>query len=585
MSIKQKIIKLVGRHRLLFLSLFVAFLLPLATNAAGDVQIRMVSDGERYLKNTVTGRYMTANRMLGPNGETYFCVSKGLRGPDYLVGRGDYGSFSSPSKMGEMSKKVLMLGYPNREIDGFNDTEQYHITQNAFWATTAYYDTDRAPEMEYNTIDNLRAVGSKSRNKAILQAVKDLYAEAEATNVAQFNPSVSLNAPSKATLQGNNIVAGPFNVVGKNLRSASFNLSASGANNVRFYNANNQTITTVGLDENFFISWPKDGNAASGTVKVALNGTARYLEGLIYKAPSYEMQDMATLALVDNPFNLSASATWQVPVIPDTPIQIKKIDATTKAGLRGAKIEVYNADNARIFAGTTGANGTVEVGKLKAGKYTYKEVEQPNGYYRNDKIHTFTINPGDGLKVLTIENTPIAKVTVCDLASGTIITIEETKFNATKHSKQQSDCAKLRVCDLESKKVIDIIASRNDPAKYSRNLDDCNAKIEVCELATKKTVTIDETKFDATKHSKNLEDCVPKIEVCDLNTKQIVTIREADFDSTKYSKKIADCVSTPPELPKTGPLETAAALIAITAVTLSVAYWYKSAQAVRQIKR
>jgi hypothetical protein len=736
--IKQKILGFIGRHRLLVFSLFIAILLPIATSAAGDVKIRMISDGQKYLRNAATGKYMTANRMLGPNGEVYFCANKGLRGPDYLS-RGSYGTYTSPQKMGDLPKKVLLLGYPNRQIAGFNESEQYHITQNAFWASSTNYVVNAK-----NTVGNLRAtsyVNGKARNEQILQAVKDLYNHAVSTNIAEFNPSLTLNSAPQATLKGDIFVAGPFSVTGKNVRSANLALSATGVNNARFYNEQNQTITHIGLGQKFYISFPKLGNSLKGTANINLSGKQSYLEGLIYKPPQSNMQDMATLEVVETAANLNTAAKWELtpsgrveilkidaisskPLsgatfeiynssgqkvysavtdnsgkitssnlnagkytfketvapsgyylndrvgtveiktngelvraslsnqpIPDTPIQIKKVDANTKTVLRGAKIEVLNSNNVKVFSGLTDNNGIAEVGQLKAGKYTYKEVEPPAGYYHNTNTYDFTINPGDSLKVLTIENTAVKKITVCDLTSRSMVTIEETKFDSAKYSKNQDDCTSIEVCDLttrksttiiktafdktkhsnnwddctsievcdlttrkpatiiktafdktkhsnnwddctetkvcelDSKKVITIVESAFDPAKHSRNLEDCNLKIEVCELETKNIIIIDETKFDSVKHSKNLEDCIPKIEVCDLNTKQIVTIKEADFDETKYSKDHEDCLSTPAELPKTGPLETVAALIAITAVSLSITYWYKSAQAVKQIKR
>lgn len=705
LTIKQKIIGFLSRHRLLAFSLFIALLLPVVTSAAGDVRIRMVSSGQKYLKNAATGKYMTANRMLGPSGEVYFCVNKGLRGPDYLS-RGSYGHYTSPRKMPDLSKKVLLLGWPNRQIAGFNEDEQYHITQNAFWASSTQYSVNAK-----NTVENLRAtsyVGGKARNEQILQATKNLYYQAVNTNIADFNPSLVLNAPAQAKLQGNNFVAGPFSVTGKNIKSANMTLKATGINSARFYNESQQTITNVSLGQKFYVSFPKTSNNPKGTATISLNGKQAYLEGLIYRPPSSEMQDMATLEVTEVAANLNASIKWETTTsgkieiskidesskqplagatieiynavgqkvysattsstgkitspdlplgkytfketvapsgyylnsvagsveiktdgeiarasltnkpIPDTPIQVKKVDVNTKAALRGAKIEVYNSSKARVFAGTTGADGIADVGQLKAGKYTYKEVEAPAGYYQNTNTYEFTINPGDSLKVLTIENTPIKKITVCDLTSRKMVTIEETKFDSTKysnnlddctsievcdlttrkpatiiktafdknkHSNNWDDCTETKVCELDSRKVITIVESAFDSTKHSRNLDDCNPRIEVCELETKNTITIDETKFDPAKHSKNLEDCVPKIKVCDLNTKQIVTIKEADFDETKYSKKQEDCASTPPELPKTGPLETVAALIAITVVSLSITYWYKSAQAVKQMKR
>lgn len=70
----------------------------------------------------------------------------------------------------------------------------------------------------------------------------------------------------------------------------------------------------------------------------------------------------------------------------------------------------------------------------------------------------------------------------------------------------------ITVCELATKKVISIDEKTYDVAKHSKDLSKCKEivqpkTIQVCELATKKLVTIDETKFDALLHSKNLDDC------------------------------------------------------------------------------
>jgi len=152
---------------------------------------------------------------------------------------------------------------------------------------------------------------------------------------------------------------------------------------------------------------------------------------------------------------------------------------------------------------------------------------------------------------------PPVKITVCELATKKIISIDEKDFDAKKHSKNLDDCktvppVKIVVCELATKQIITIDEKNFDAKKHSKDLNDCKTvppvKIVVCELATKKIVTIDEKDFDAKKHSKNLDDCKTpeKIIVCELATKKIVTINESDFDAKKHSKNLDDCKTVPP---------------------------------------
>lgn len=77
--------------------------------------------------------------------------------------------------------------------------------------------------------------------------------------------------------------------------------------------------------------------------------------------------------------------------------------------------------------------------------------------------------------------TPEVKyITVCELATKNIITIDEKSYDATKHSKDLADCA------------------AKPPVK---------GEIVVCETATKNIVTIKEDQFDASKHTKDLSKC------------------------------------------------------------------------------
>lgn len=188
--------------------------------------------------------------------------------------------------------------------------------------------------------------------------------------------------------------------------------------------------------------------------------------------------------------------------------------------------------------------------------------------------------------------TPPKQIQVCDLASKQIITINESQFDSSKHSKNLDDCCKeepktIQVCDLATKRVITIDETKFDSARHSKNLDDCKPPkmIDVCDLATKKVISIDEKNFDANKHSKDLNKCkeAPKtIQVCELATKKVITIEENAFDASKHSKNLDDCgqilstttetpvASLPTTLPSTG--TNTNVFIVMTAAASSLAY-------------
>ena len=73
-----------------------------------------------------------------------------------------------------------------------------------------------------------------------------------------------------------------------------------------------------------------------------------------------------------------------------------------------------------------------------------------------------------------------------------------------------------------------------------------------------------------------------QIQVCDLNTKKVITINEGDFDANKHSKDLTKCNVTPvapATIASTGPAETVAQLVGITALAGAISYYIRSRRA------
>lgn len=65
----------------------------------------------------------------------------------------------------------------------------------------------------------------------------------------------------------------------------------------------------------------------------------------------------------------------------------------------------------------------------------------------------------------------------------------------------------ITVCNLETKKIESIDEKKYDSKAYSKNVEDCKTTIQVCDLSTDTIVTIEESAYDATKYSKETESC------------------------------------------------------------------------------
>lgn len=112
---------------------------------------------------------------------------------------------------------------------------------------------------------------------------------------------------------------------------------------------------------------------------------------------------------------------------------------------------------------------------------------------------------------------------------------------------------KVTVCDLDTKQVVSIDDTEVPNGNYSTDTSKCDVKIKLCDISTGRVVTVDEADYDPTKYSRDTANCKkvadePKmIEVCDTTTGQVVTIDEANYDPARYSRNTENCqVATRP---------------------------------------
>ena len=67
------------------------------------------------------------------------------------------------------------------------------------------------------------------------------------------------------------------------------------------------------------------------------------------------------------------------------------------------------------------------------------------------------------------------------------------------------------VCEIETGKVVQIDETKYDETKYSKDTANCKPPtMNVCELQTGTVITINKSDFDAAKHSTDTENCEPE---------------------------------------------------------------------------
>lgn len=103
-------------------------------------------------------------------------------------------------------------------------------------------------------------------------------------------------------------------------------------------------------------------------------------------------------------------------------------------------------------------------------------------------------------------------IEVCNLSTGQVESIDETKFDETKYSKDTTNCGntEITVCDLSSGKVRSIKASQYDDTKYSRDTTNCNQSsntVEACDTTTGKVVDIKPSNLEPPRYTTNIDNC------------------------------------------------------------------------------
>jgi conserved repeat domain len=264
----------------------------------------------------------------------------------------------------------------------------------------------------------------------------------------------------------------------------------------------------------------------------------------------------------------------------DADVTVKKQDCKppVKYTCDALKVDMINRTNFRFTTSYTAQNAT-----FKSVTYT---VRNANGTVVSTQTSTSN--------TLNYTQTTAGAYTVQATVTFTVNGSDKTATSeACKGSFKVTDLPKeIQVCELATKTIITIKESDFDSSKHSKNLADCKEevkKIKVCELSSKQIIVINEKDFDSSKHTTDLSKCkeeeVKKIEVCELTSKTIVTINETDFDATKHTKDLSKCEETPvtpPELPQTGAGENIVAIFGLGALIASGAYYAASRRALNQ---
>ena len=116
-----------------------------------------------------------------------------------------------------------------------------------------------------------------------------------------------------------------------------------------------------------------------------------------------------------------------------TKVSINKVDATTKKAIAGAELVVKDSNGKIVSRWTSTINAHI-INNLSNGFYTIEEIKAPNGYLKNEKGKTFTIDSKNNNITIAFENTPknvVVNINKIDSAtkqtlSGAVIVVKDS---------------------------------------------------------------------------------------------------------------------------------------------------------------
>lgn len=99
-------------------------------------------------------------------------------------------------------------------------------------------------------------------------------------------------------------------------------------------------------------------------------------------------------------------------------LSIIKTDSDTGKPLAGVKFKLFDKYGRELGTFTTNKAGKITLTGIDAGKYSVQEVEAPDGYVLDNKIHEITLEWGK-TTLLEVENKPLASLRIIKLDSVT----------------------------------------------------------------------------------------------------------------------------------------------------------------------
>ncbi|BDU81133.1 hypothetical protein SNUCP2_08010 [Clostridium perfringens A] len=371
---------------------------------------------EGFVKDKTSNRHsvgMWYMKIGNQYGNTVYCMNYLKQYPDGSHDYPDNGGRQADDK----AYSILKYGYPyvSAESLGLQDyKEAYQATQIALWT---YTDLDKI------NVNNLVSISGDKGNR-IISAAKKIYNKAMSNPQSQQAKLELTPENSEATLQGDEFIAGPFNV------------NVTGGGKWETYKAkliqapssaytcdvNGNKKTTFNNNEQFYVRFSK--TEPTGSFKVGATVKTQFPVGLVYESYSSSVQDMIMLADdVQNPSNDKVSISWR------EALGSLKVIKTGDNGefLTGAKFQLKGLDG-NVVAEKVSENGELTFEGLKANEYILEEVESPKGFLKAEPVKV-TVKAGETTEINVVNEQIKGRIEVLKVDEETGEPLEGAKFD------------------------------------------------------------------------------------------------------------------------------------------------------------
>ena len=335
----------------------------------------------------------TAHAVYQENGKEYpvYCLNRELHGVGDYIAKYDVENQEKIKDLGLW--RVIINGYPYKtpeQLGTANEQEAYTATKQAIYCHI--YNT----RLEQYTAINEAGIRTINAMNTILENAKNSTEDFNNTNI-----NISQSNKWDIDKIENKYISKEYKI-SSNINISKFMLSLENQpKETKITNLDNQEKTEFNSNESFKILIPISSLEESGEFKVKIQTKMETKPIFFGKAPSGDLQDYSLTAFSYEDVDKEITQKYEKN---STEIIIEKQDTETKELLKKAKFEILDNNKKIIRIAETNENGQMILSSLMPGTYYIREVNAPEGYVLDMKLHKIDISMNEKITLRVYNN-------------------------------------------------------------------------------------------------------------------------------------------------------------------------------------